>query len=61
MGLKARMWALRLGSESEGGGGEEKEKEEEVEEKIPQMCKSIGHRPVRAAALLPLQLQPHPT
>ena len=33
------------------GGGtekkEEKEKEKEKEEKIPHMCESIGHRPLR--------------
>ena len=27
------------------------------EEKIPHMCESIGHRPLWAAALLPLHLQ----
>ena len=30
-----------------GGGGTEKEEEEEEEEKIPHMCESIGHRPLR--------------
>ena len=42
MGLKAVIWALRLGSESEGRGMKEKK-----EEKIPHMCESIGHRPLR--------------
>ena len=39
MGLKTEIWAWRLG----GGGG----KKEEDEEKIPHMCESIGHRPLR--------------
>ena len=41
MGLKADIWASRLG---EGGGTTEKE-EKEKEEKIPHMCESKGHRP----------------
>ena len=41
MGLEAEIWAWRLG---EGGGTLE---EEEKEEKIPHMCESIGHRPLR--------------
>ena len=40
--LKARIWALRLRSESEGRGTEEENKEE----KIPHMCENIGHRPL---------------
>ena len=40
MGLEAEIWALMLG---EGEGAEEKKKEE----KIPYMCDSIGHRPLR--------------
>ena len=40
MGLKTRIWASRLGFK---GGMEEEEKEE----KIPHMCESIGHRPLR--------------
>ena len=63
MGLKARIWALRLGFEPrdwdldlETGirasrlgfeGGTKEEKEKEKEEKIPHMCESIGHRPLR--------------
>ena len=39
MGLKAEIWALRLGE-----GGVKKEKKEE---KIPHMYESIGHRPLR--------------
>ena len=41
MGLQAEIWAWRLGE-----GGAEK-KEEEEEEKIPHMCESIGHQPLR--------------
>ena len=40
-----------MGLEAGGRGGtkkeEEKEEEEEEEEKIPHMCESIGHRPLR--------------
>ena len=39
LGLKAGIWALRLRSESEGGWTEE-------EEKIPNMCESLCHRPL---------------
>ena len=50
MGLEAGIWASRLrygpGGWGEGGAEEEK-KEEEEEEKIPHMCESIGHRPLR--------------
>ena len=60
MGLEARIWALRLGFGPqdwdlgletgiwasrmgfEGAGTDMKEKE-----KIPHMCESIGHRPLR--------------
>ena len=49
---QARIWALRLGSESEGGA-EEKKEEEEEEEKIPHMCESIGHRPLRGRCPAP--------
>ena len=45
MGLKTGIWASRPGSE--GGGTEKEEKEEEKKEKIPYMCESIGHRPLR--------------
>ena len=38
MGLKAEIWALRLG---EGGT-----KEEKKEEKIPHIYESIGHLPL---------------
>ena len=41
MGLKAGIWALRLGSESEGG---RKEEEKEEEEKISHMSESIGSK-----------------
>ena len=51
MGLKAGIWALRLGSESEGGA-EEKEKEKKEKEKIP-LCESIGHRPLRGRCPAP--------
>ena len=44
LGLKIGIWASRLGFE----GGTEKE--EKKKEKIPHMCESIGHRPLRAAA-----------
>ena len=63
MGLEARIWALRLGCgpqdwdlDLETGiwawrlgfeGGTKKEKKEEEKEKIPHMCESIGHRPLR--------------
>ena len=43
MGLQAEIWARRLG---EGGAEEEKKKKKE-EEKIPHICESIGHRPLR--------------
>ena len=44
MGLQAEIWAWRLG----GGGGTKEEKEKKKkEEKIPHMCESIGHRPLR--------------
>ena len=36
------IWASRLGSESEEGDQEKKEKQEE---KISDVCESIGHRP----------------
>ena len=41
-GLETGIWASRLGFE--GGGTKKEEKEEE---KIPHMCESIGHRPLR--------------
>ena len=39
-----------MGLEAGGRGGaeEEEEEEEEKEEKIPHMCESIGHRPLRS-------------
>ena len=43
MGLEA--WG-RAGAEEEKEEEEEEEKEKE-EEKIPHMCESIGHRPLR--------------
>ena len=51
MGLKTRgletgIWASRLGFEG-GGGGEGMEEKKEEKEKIPHMCESIGHRPLR--------------
>ena len=30
-----------------GGGGTEEEEEEKEKEKIPHMCESMGHRPLR--------------
>ena len=49
MGLKAGIWALRLGFSLERGGtyGGEGEEEEEEEGKISPMRESIGHRPLR--------------
>ena len=44
MSLQAEIWAWKLGG---GGRGAEEEKEEK-EEKIPHMCESIGHRPLRS-------------
>ena len=58
MGLQAGIWVSRLGFGPqdwnlgletgilEGTDNEEEEKEEE-KEKIPHMCESIGHRPLR--------------
>ena len=46
MGLETGIWASRLGFEG-GGGTEKKEEKEEEKEKIPHMCESIGHRPLR--------------
>ena len=50
MGLEAGIWASRLrygpGGWGRGGTKEEKEKKKK-EEKIPHMCESIGHRPLR--------------
>ena len=48
MGLEAGIWASRLEIgpwDWDLRGGIEKEKEEE-EEKIPNMCENIGHRPL---------------
>ena len=56
LGLETGIWASRLGFE--GGGTEE---EEEEKEKIPHMCESIGHRPLRGRCPAPPQLQPQPT
>ena len=42
MGLQAEIWAWRL-----GGGGSMKKEEKEKKEKIPHICESIGHRPLR--------------
>ena len=58
MGLEAGIWASRLkygpGGWGRGGAEEEKEKEEEEEEeKIPHMCESIGHRPLRGRCPAP--------
>ena len=63
MGLEARIWALRLGFGPCGWdsglktgiwasrlGFEGGMKEEKKEEKIPHMCESIVHRPLRGAA-----------
>ena len=48
MGLQAEIWAWRLGE-----GGTKKEKKEEEKEKIPHMCESIGHRPLRGLCPAP--------
>ena len=68
MGLEARIWALRLGFGSQdwdlgletgiwasglGSEGGAEEKKEEEEEKIPHMCESIGHRPLRGRCPAP--------
>ena len=49
-GLETGIWASRLGFE---GGGTEKMEEEEEKEKIPHMCESIGHRPLRGRCPAP--------
>ena len=36
-----------MGLEAGGRGGAEEEKKEKEEEKIPHICESIGHRPLR--------------
>ena len=46
MGLGAEIWARRL--RGKGGMKEEEKEKEEEEEKIPHMCESIGHRPLRS-------------
>ena len=47
MGLEAGIWAsrLRYGPKGLGEGGTKKKEKEE--EKIPHMCESISHRPLR--------------
>ena len=48
MSLEAGIWSSRLGFGLEGGTEKEKKKKEKKkEEKIPHMCESIGHRPLR--------------
>ena len=62
MGLKAGIWASRLGFGLEAGiwasrlrcgpggwgrGGTKEEEKEKEKEKIFHMCESIGHRPLR--------------
>ena len=49
LGLKTGIWALRLryGPGGWGEGGMKEEEKEEEKEKIPHMCESIGHRPLR--------------
>ena len=49
LGLETGIWASRLGFE--GGGTEEEEEKEK--EKIPHMCESIGHRPLRGRCPAP--------
>ena len=44
-----------------GGAEEEEEEEKKKEEKIPRMCVSIGHRPLRGCCPVPPQLVPPPT
>ena len=51
MGLITGIWASRLAFE--GGWKKEKEKEKE-KDKIPHMCESIGHRPLRGRCPAPL-------
>ena len=50
LGLQVGIWATRqelgLGFKSKGGRTEKKD-EKEKEEKIPHICESIGHRPLR--------------
>ena len=53
LGLQTGIWALRLGFELGGGDGQTEEEEEEEEEKIPHMCESIGHRPLRGRCPAP--------
>ena len=48
MGLKAEIWASRL-----GGKGVAEKKMEKKEEKIPHMRESIGHRPLRGRCPAP--------
>ena len=47
MGLQAEIWAWRLGGGGRGAEEEKEKEEKEKEEKIPHMCESIGHRPLR--------------
>ena len=48
LGLEAGIWASRLRYGGWGeGGAEEKKEEEKKKEKIPQICESKGHRPLR--------------
>ena len=46
MSVETGIWASGLGFEG-GGTEKEKKKKEKEEEKIPHMCESIGHRPLR--------------
>ena len=40
-----------MGLEAGGRGGMEKEEEEKEKEKIPHMCESTGHQPLRGRCL----------
>ena len=42
-----------MGLVAGGRGGAEEKKEEEKKEKIPHMCESIGHRPLRGRCPAP--------
>ena len=47
LGLETGIWASRLGFEGGMEEEEKKKKKKKEEEKIPHMCESIGHRPLR--------------
>ena len=47
LGVETGIWALGLGFEGGTEKEKKKKKKEKEEEKIPHMCESIGHRPLR--------------